>query len=76
VQLPYFLARLAALVVVTVVLGLLGLHVLLAVLIGFIVAGLLTWPLGRMQRRAAARSAAAKGPAGPEPSRGDHGREG
>ncbi|MCK9894276.1 DUF4229 domain-containing protein [Frankia sp. AgB32] len=57
VQLPYFLARLAALVVITVVLALVGVNLLLAVLIGFVVAGLLTWPLGRMQRRAAQRAA-------------------
>ncbi|MCK9874779.1 hypothetical protein MXD59_03095 [Frankia sp. Ag45/Mut15] len=54
-QLPYFVARLAVLVLVTVVLALMGVSVLLAVLIGFVVAGLLTWPLGRLQRRAARR---------------------
>jgi MFS superfamily sulfate permease-like transporter len=67
VQLPYFLIRLAALVVITVVLAVVGVNLLLAVLIGFAVAGLLTWPLGRMQRRAAQRSAAAKDAAGPLP---------
>ncbi|WP_243407925.1 DUF4229 domain-containing protein, partial [Frankia canadensis] len=55
-QLPYFLVRLAVLVVITVVLALVGVNLLLAVLLGFVVAGLLTWPLGRMQRRAARRA--------------------
>lgn len=67
VQLPYFLIRLAALVVITVVLAVVGVNLLLSVLIGFAVAGLLTWPLGRMQRRAAQRAAAARGAAGPPP---------
>ncbi|CAO5230852.1 DUF4229 domain-containing protein [Frankia sp. AgKG'84/4] len=56
-QLPYFLARLLVLVAITVVLALVGVNLVLSVLIGFVVAGLLTWPLGRMQRRAAQRSA-------------------
>ncbi len=56
-QLPYFLARLLVLVGITVVLALVGVNLVLSVLIGFVVAGLLTWPLGRMQRRAAQRSA-------------------
>ncbi|SNQ50507.1 conserved hypothetical protein [Frankia canadensis] len=42
--------------VITVVLALVGVNLLLAVLLGFVVAGLLTWPLGRMQRRAARRA--------------------
>ncbi|CAI7975575.1 conserved hypothetical protein [Frankia sp. Hr75.2] len=57
VQLPYFLIRLAVLVILTVVLIAVGVAPLLSVLIGFAAAGLLTWPLGRMQRRAAQRSA-------------------
>jgi Flp pilus assembly protein TadB len=61
VQLPYFLARLAALVVITVVLALVGVNLVLALLLGFAVAGLLTWPLGRMQRRAARRAAQTDG---------------
>lgn len=56
VQLPYFLARLAALVILTVILVVAGVAPLLALLIGFVVAGLLTWPLGRLQRRAAEKS--------------------
>ncbi|MCK9925683.1 hypothetical protein MXD62_00620 [Frankia sp. Mgl5] len=58
VQLPYFLIRLAVLVILSVVLIAVGVAPLLGILIGFAVAGLLTWPLGRMQRRAAQRSAA------------------
>lgn len=54
-QLPYFLARLAVLVVITVVLALVGVNLILSLLIAFAVAGVLTWPLGRMQRRAAQR---------------------
>ncbi|MCM3923317.1 hypothetical protein ND748_16825 [Frankia sp. AiPs1] len=79
VQLPYFLIRLAALVVITVVLAVVGVNLLLAVLIGFAVAGLLTWPLGRMQRRAAQRSAAAgdaTGPLPPPPAAGKGGSRG
>ncbi|CAO5176175.1 DUF4229 domain-containing protein [Frankia sp. AiPs1] len=71
-QLPYFVARLAVLVVVTVVLAVTGVNVVLAVLIGFVVAGLLTWPLGRMQRRAAQRSSQRGGTGGPR-ERGDAG---
>ncbi len=58
-QLPYFLARLAVLVILTVVLVVVDVPLLLALLIGFAAAGLATWPIGRMQRRAAARSRAA-----------------
>ncbi|KPM51497.1 hypothetical protein ACG83_34130 [Frankia sp. R43] len=64
VQLPYFLGRLAVLVVLAVVLIVAGVNLVLALLIAFAVAGLLTWPLGRMQRRAAARSRD-EGPQGP-----------
>ncbi|KDA44913.1 hypothetical protein [Frankia sp. BMG5.23] len=56
-QLPYFLIRVAALAVITVILVAVGLNLLMALLVGFAVAGLLTWPLGRMQRRAAQRAA-------------------
>ncbi|OHV38991.1 hypothetical protein CC117_03425 [Parafrankia colletiae] len=56
---PYFLARLAVLVILTVVLVVVNVPLLLALLIGFAAAGLATWPIGRMQRRAAARSRAA-----------------
>ncbi len=76
VQLPYFLIRLAALVVLTVVLAVVGVNLLLSVLIGFAVAGLLTWPLGRMQRRAAQRAAAARGAAGPPPPGAGKGKGG
>ncbi len=75
VQLPYFLIRLAALVVITVVLAVVGVNLLLAVLIGFVVAGLLTWPLGRMQRRAAQRAAAGRDAAGPPSPGAGKGRD-
>ncbi|MBE3203125.1 hypothetical protein IHE48_19535 [Frankia sp. CH37] len=68
VQLPYFLARLAVLVVLAVVLIVAGVNLVLALLIAFAVAGLLTWPLGRMQRRAADRSRDG-GPTGTPPGR-------
>lgn len=58
VQLPYFAARLGVFAVLTVVLLVVGVAPLLAVLVGLAVAGFLTWPLGRMQRRAAARATA------------------
>jgi Flp pilus assembly protein TadB len=57
VQLPYFAARLAAFVALAVVLIVVGISPLFAILLGLAAAGLLTWPLGRMQRRAAQRAA-------------------
>ncbi|WP_322748807.1 MULTISPECIES: hypothetical protein [unclassified Frankia] len=57
VQLPYFAARIAVLVMVLVVLLILGVNPVLALLSGLVIAGVLTYPLGRMQRRAAERAA-------------------
>ncbi len=56
VQLPYFAARIAVLVMVLVVLLILGVNPVLALLSGLVIAGVLTYPLGRMQRRAAERA--------------------
>jgi hypothetical protein len=56
-QLPYFAARFAVFVVIAVVLIVLGVAPLFAVVFGLASAGVLTWPLGRMQRRAARRAA-------------------
>jgi len=61
VQLPYFAARIAVFAVAVVVLVIVGLAPVLAVLLGLTVAGVLTYPLGRMQKRAARRAADARG---------------
>ncbi|MBX6389689.1 MAG: hypothetical protein IRZ08_11955 [Frankia sp.] len=54
--LPYFLARFAVFIVLTFTLLLVGLSWLPAVLAGMVAAGVLTYPLARMQRRAAERN--------------------
>jgi hypothetical protein len=57
VQLPYFAARIAALIVVLVVLLCFDLNPVFAVLSALVITGVLTYPIGRMQRRAAERAA-------------------
>ncbi len=57
VQLPYFAVRIAVLLVALAVLLILDVNPILAVLSGLVIAGVLTYPLGRMQRRAADRAA-------------------
>jgi hypothetical protein len=60
VQLPYFAARIAVFAVAVAVFAVLGFVLIYAVLFGLVVAGVLTYPLGRMQKRAARRAAAAR----------------
>ncbi len=57
VQLPYFAARIAVFAIALAVF--IGLHFnpIYAALFGLVVAGVLTYPLGRMQKRAARRAA-------------------
>jgi Flp pilus assembly protein TadB len=62
--LPFFLIRFGVFVVITVVLWFaVGLNPLFAVLFGLIVGAVVTWPIARMQKRAA-RAGAAKPAAG------------
>ncbi len=65
VQLPYFAARIAALLVMLTILLILSVNPVLAILAGLVIVGALTYPLGRSQRRAAQRAAARAG-TGPE----------
>ncbi len=64
VQLPYFAARIAALLVVLAILLILSVNPILALLVGLVIVGVLTYPLGRLQRKAAQRAAGRAG-AGP-----------
>ena len=73
VQLPYFLARIGVFAVLTVVFLLVGFGLFLSVVLGFAAAGILTWPIGRMQRRAAEQAAAA-GRSGAGASKGPGGK--
>jgi hypothetical protein len=66
VQLPYFAARIAVFAVaVAVFAAVLDLVLIYAVLFGLVTAGVLTYPLGRMQKRAARRAAAGSRDADP-----------
>ncbi|SBW28701.1 hypothetical protein [Protofrankia symbiont of Coriaria ruscifolia] len=69
VQLPYFAARIAALLVVLAILLILSVNPILALLAGLVIVGVLTYPLGRLQRKAAQR-AAGRADAGPRSSAG------
>ncbi|KLL12759.1 hypothetical protein FrCorBMG51_02570 [Protofrankia coriariae] len=61
VQLPYFAARIAALLVMLTILLILSVNPLLAILAGLVIVGVLTYPLGRLQRRAAQQAAGRAG---------------